>query len=112
MSISEETIGTASKFIEHCTSLKSLLCLTSSDDEEGSPIATTESLKRHIPVRCFGILEMIDKETRNFSIRLVNDPRNYPAFKHSLNTFYMDPISRSDVEKNNVNFDYWCLNFF
>lgn len=104
MSNFEETIGTESKIVENSQTLKSLLCLTSSDDAEGSPISSTESLKRHLPIRCFGILEIIDIKKRNFSIRLVNDPRNYSAFKHSLNLYYLDPINRTEVIEENVIF--------
>lgn len=101
-----DAIVCQSRLVEDLEILKTLLCLTTSDNEQGSPIDNVESLRRHLPIRCFGTIEMIEQGTRNFSFHLINDPRNYFAFKHSLNMFYSDPLNCIEVVKENVIFFY------
>lgn len=98
----EETVGTESKFVEYSFNIKTALCLATSESEDGTPIKVTEALRRYLPLRIFGRIQLIEENGNKFSISLLNDPRNFHEFLHKFNSYYSDPVNRRDVEEDNV----------
>lgn len=76
-----------------------LLCLAGSDKEDGTPITTTESLRRHLPFRFFGKLKHLEPDSTLFSVSLLNDPRNFLDFHFKFNNYYQQYFADNEVEE-------------
>uniref|UniRef100_A0A915CL26 Tudor domain-containing protein n=1 Tax=Ditylenchus dipsaci TaxID=166011 RepID=A0A915CL26_9BILA len=88
--------------IEGDYGIKSLLCLATSVHEDGTPIKTTDSLRRHLPIRVLATIKSIEEGTTKFAISFNNDPRDAREFNWKLNSFYDDPENRQEVDSRNV----------